>query len=219
MKENSSSRQNFDLNGWIIRRHVPSGAGPHPVMLMLHGWTGDEDAMWIFASHLPKNCLLLAPRGLYETPLGGYGWHEHKPKAWLWVDDFRPAMDAILELLTPQYVPEGNLEDIRLVGFSQGAALAYSFALYYPWQIRSLAGLSGFLPDGAQALSRNRPLVDKKIFIAHGTQDELVSVGRARDAVKLLGEAGAQVTYCEDDVGHKLSASCFQGLQTFFERN
>jgi phospholipase/carboxylesterase len=218
MTEDNTSRQIFDLDGWVIQSRIPNGGGPHPVILMLHGWTGDEDAMWIFAPHLPKDCILLAPRGLYKTSLGGYGWHAYKPQVWPWVDDFRPAMDAILELLTIQHVPEANLEDIRLVGFSQGAALAYTFSLYYPWQVRSLAGLSGFLPDGAQALVRNRPLIDKKIFVAHGTQDELVHVGRARDAVKLLGEAGARVTYCEDDVGHKLSPSCFRGLKTFFER-
>ena len=57
------------------------------------------------------------------------------------------------------------------------------------------------------------------MFLAHGAFDEIVPVGRAREAVKLLGQAGAQVTYCEDDVGHKLSLSCFQSLQTFFVRN
>jgi phospholipase/carboxylesterase len=219
MSENNSEKQIFDLDGWVIRRRVPKRAKPYPVMLMLHGWTGDEDAMWVFASHLPKDCLLLAPRGLYETPRGGYGWHKHNPRAWPWVDDFRPAMDAILELLKPQNLPDADLEDVRLVGFSQGAALTYAFSLYYPWKVRSLAGLSGFLPDGAQALVRNHPLVDKKIFVAHGTQDDLVPIERARESVKLLGEASAQVTYCEDDVGHKLSASCFGGLKTFFERN
>ena len=219
MSENNSEKQIFDLDGWVIRQRVPKSDAPYPVMVMLHGWTGDEDAMWVFASHLPKDCLLLAPRGLYETPLGGYGWHKHNPRAWPWVDEFRPAMDAILELLKPKHLPDANLEDVRLVGFSQGAALTYAFSLYYPWQVRSLAGLSGFLPDGAQALVRNHPLVDKKIFVAHGTQDDLVPVGRARESVKLLGEAGAQVIYCEDDVGHKLSASCFNGLKTFFERN
>jgi predicted esterase len=54
--------------------------------------------------------------------------------------------------------------------------------------------------------------------MAHGTQDALVPVARARQARQILLEAGAQVTYCEDDVGHKLSASCFRGLETFFAR-
>jgi hypothetical protein len=32
----------------------------------------------------------------------------------------------------------------------------------------------------------------------------------------LLELGGASVIYCEDDVGHKLSSSCFRGMETFF---
>ena len=41
-------------------------------------------------------------------------------------------------------------------------------------------------------------------------------VYRARESVNLFQKVGALVTYCEDDVGHKLSANCFRGLQTFY---
>jgi hypothetical protein len=34
--------------------------------------------------------------------------------------------------------------------------------------------------------------------------------------VALLEKAGATVTYCEEDVGHKLSAGCFRGLESYF---
>jgi hypothetical protein len=38
----------------------PEDTGPHPVMALIHGWTGDE-FMWIFANRLPKDQLLIAP--------------------------------------------------------------------------------------------------------------------------------------------------------------
>ena len=68
---NAEMRQ---LDGWVLRQRTPEGPGPHPLMLLLHGWTGDENAMWIFANRLPKNVLLVAPRGIYPTALGGYSW-------------------------------------------------------------------------------------------------------------------------------------------------
>jgi predicted esterase len=43
-----------------------------------------------------------------------------------------------------------------------------------------------------------------------------VPVGRARASVALLEQAGAQVTYCEDEVGHKVSIPCLHGLKKFF---
>jgi predicted esterase len=58
-------------------------------------------------------------------------------------------------------------------------------------------------------------LQGKNVFLAHGTQDSLVPVDRARQAAATLQEAGADVILCEDEVGHKLSASCFRNLQDF----
>lgn len=59
----------------VMKIQIPEGEGPHPVLLLLHGWTGDENVMWIFASRLPGNYLMISPRGLYKSPLGGYAWH------------------------------------------------------------------------------------------------------------------------------------------------
>jgi phospholipase/carboxylesterase len=215
----SSSAHTVTIGDWTIRQRYPAGPGPFPLILMLHGWTGDENAMWVFAARLPKDALLVAPRGLYSTPLGGYGWHEHKPKAWPWVDDFQPTIEALREILSPEHFPEVDFANVRMVGFSQGAALAFSFALLYPYQVRALASLSGFLPDGATALARNRPLQGKQVFMAHGARDHLVPVEKARQAAEILQQAGAQVTYCEHDVGHKLSAGCFNSLEAFFSDN
>jgi phospholipase/carboxylesterase len=204
--------------GWVLLQRTPDSPGLHPLILLLHGWTGDENAMWIFANRLPKNTVLVSPRGLYPTALGGYGWQRTLDRTWPDVDDFRPAMEAIWELLTPRNFPLVELAQIHIVGFSQGAALGYSLALAYPHRVGAIAGLSGFAPGGVDSLVSSRPLAGKACFMAHGTQDKLVPVARARQARQTLMDAGAQVTYCEDYVGHKLSASCFRSLEKFFAR-
>jgi len=209
--------ERIDLNGLTIRQRMPPGDGPHPIILMLHGWTGDENSMWIFAPRLPAQALLLAPRGLFTVPIGGYGWHPHSAKSWPWIEDFQPAIDILLSRLTPKFYPTADFTEIRLLGFSQGAALSFSIALYHPNIVRAIAGLSGFLPVGASHLIQEQPLKNKPVFLAHGTEDTLVPVDKARQAVKLLEIAGCKVTYCEDTVGHKLSVSCFRGMQSFFE--
>lgn len=207
----------LEIGGWTIRQRIPEGKGPHPVILMLHGWTGDESSMWVFASKLPEDALLVAPRAPFTSPMGGYAWHEHRLDHWPWLDEFRPAMDSLLEILTINYFPLGDFNRVRVVGFSQGAALAFSFALLYPERINAVAGLSGFMPDGAHLFVHDRPLVGKKAFLAHGTKDELVPVEKARQAASLLDQAGAQVSYCEHNVGHRLNSECFNSLAEFFQ--
>lgn len=203
------------IGEWVIRSREPEGPGPHPVIFLVHGRTGDENVMWIFAQRLPGNALLIAPRGLLLDPDGGYTWHPARD-GWPGIDDFKPGVQALNSLYGLEEFPEADWNDVHMVGFSQGAALIYSFSLLHPQKVRTLAGLAGFLPEGVNELIRQRPLAGKRVFHAHGTEDDLVPIARGRDAVRLLEEAGAQVSYCEDRVGHKLSLSCFKGLQAFF---
>jgi phospholipase/carboxylesterase len=108
-----------------------------------------------------------------------------------------------------------DTEQIDLMGFSQGGATAISFALLYPRRVRKLAILSGFLPAGSEALISGLPLKEKRIFVTHGTSDEMVPIAVARQTVTLLKQAGAQVEYRESDVGHKVSAACIPALEAF----
>jgi len=193
---------------------------------MLHGWTGDENVMWIFASRLPAQAWLIAPRGLHAARPGeaeqngaaqdGFSWTPRRGPAWPQVDAFRPAIDRLLAWLKPENFPGAALQQVDIVGFSQGAALGLALGLLHPPRVRALAALSGFAPQGTERLIENRPLQGKAVFITHGTQDTIVPVGRARTARDLLQQAGADVFYCEDNVGHKLSATCFRSLEVFF---
>jgi phospholipase/carboxylesterase len=208
----------ISIDNWVIRTRRPDGVGPFPVLIMLHGWTGDEHSMWVFVPRLPKNALIIAPRGLYSTRANGYSWHPELPKPWPWISDFQPAVEKIFSTISLHNFPDGDFSQLNLIGFSQGTAMAYSMAILEPRRIASVAGLSGFLPDGASTWLTDDRLMELPMFIAHGTEDELVPVEKARQSVDLLEKAGAAVTYCEDNVGHKLSAKCFRGLEAFCQR-
>lgn len=201
----------------VIRQRIPAGDGPHPILLLLHGWTGDENSMWLFTSLLSHKFMILSPRGIFPTPLGGFGWHAHGRRSWPSVVDFEPAIEALFTLISAQNFTTAELSEIHIIGFSQGAALMYALALEFPKKVGIFAGLSGFLPEGTEELIEKRPLIGKHVFVAHGRMDDLVPVNRARLTVDLLEKAGAKVIYCEENVGHKLSANCFRGMSEFFK--
>jgi phospholipase/carboxylesterase len=208
----------ISINNCVIRFQRPVGEGPFPVMLLLHGWTGDENSMWIFSSRLPKNALLIAPRGIYKTKRAGYSWHSEISKPWPWISDFFPAVEVLTNIISNDHFPEGDFSEFHLLGFSQGAALAFTIAIVNSERVATLSGLSGFLPDGASTWLSPDRLKGLPVFIAHGTEDDLVPIDRARLSVGLLQDSGAEVIYCEDNVGHKLSAKCFHGLEAFYKK-
>jgi phospholipase/carboxylesterase len=172
--------------------------------------------MWIFASRLPENYVILAPRGINKTPLGGYGWEKRGAKNWPHAADFQDAIQALFDLLAEMATPTIDSNQIDLLGFSQGAALAYTMLLKYPERINKVAGLSGFLPAGLESEIESKKLSAKQVFVSHGLKDEMVKVNQARRVVENLKSAGAKVIYCEEDVGHKLSAGCFRAMDDYF---
>ena len=211
----SADIREINADGILFKVRPPSVADSEKVIILLHGWTGDENSMWIFTPRLPGNALLLAPRALYSAPQIGYSWNQ-VVEGWPGMEDFLPAIKALLDLLRPARFPPGDFSSLHLAGFSQGAALAAVFALLYPEKVASLAMIAGFVPHGLERLATSDRLKGMPTFVAHGTLDALVPVSQARETVGFLEKAGAQPVYCEDEVGHKLSANCFKGLDAFY---
>jgi phospholipase/carboxylesterase len=208
-----------EIGNWILRMRHPHDQEPTRLLLLLHGWTGDENSMWIFTPRVPDNYLVVSPRGMYPTSLGGYGWRGGEIDGWSKIGDFSEAIEALLRLIDSEIVSYVAVENFSLMGFSQGAALSYAMTLMYPQRIDKLLGISGFMPDGAEDYVEGEELQGKTAFVAHGRMDNIVPIKKARKVVNVLKQAGAEVTYCEDDVGHKLSSSCFRGLNHYLVRD
>ncbi len=207
-----------EFHDWIFRFR-PATAAPSRLLVLLHGWTGDENSMWVFARNLRAQVAVLAPRGLYVAPDGGYTWCEIRPgnRGLPTMDEFRLPAEVLIGFVDDWSHETGvSANQIDLIGFSQGAALSYTLALLYPERIRTLAALSGFMPVGAEDLLARRILAGKPVFVAHGRQDNMIPVEQARRSVTLLEGSGARVTYCESDGGHKVSADCYSRLADIF---
>jgi phospholipase/carboxylesterase len=192
---------------------------PARLLLLLHGYTGDENSMWIFARDLPSQYWIIAPRAPHVSEQGGYSWRPllsgtfGRPH----LEELLPAAEALVRLVDAYSAPV-SLDagrSIDVMGFSQGAAMCNVLAFLYPHRIRKAGILAGFVPHGLEEYAAKRPLQGKPFFIAHGTKDSMVPIDRARASMALLEQAGAQVTYCEDDVGHKVSVTCLRALKDF----
>lgn len=206
------------IDNWTLKVRVPSGEGPHPVIFLIHGWTGDERSMWVFASRLPHNALLIAPRAPYVSQhpeFGGFSWVPERGASFSSLEMFKPALLSFENLL-PILAKElpGNFDRFGMLGFSQGAAFSYAFAMQHAARVSRLAALAGFLP--AESASQLADLAGTPVLIAHGTQDETVPIAMARQARTSLEAAGIKVSYCESETGHKLGANCAKQLSEFF---
>ena len=205
------------FKGWTLRVRS-TGARPIRLLLLIHGWTGDENSMWVFARKLPSNYWILAPRAPHATKPAGYSWRLPPPERDSGPDleALRLSAEALISLVDAYSTDQGfQAGTFDVMGFSQGAALAGALTLLFPSRIGKAALLAGFIPKGAETLVSAHRLEGVRIFSAHGSMDEMVDIEMARRAVQLLEAAGAVVTVCEDEVGHRVSAGCLRGLQAF----
>ena len=205
---------------WTLRVRQSAAQSPR-LMLLIHGLTGDENSMWLFAHNLSTEYWMVAPRAPHASGMeqGGYSWRppdsetEDRPR----LEQLRASAEALIRLVDEYVTSVGLNPDVfDVMGFSQGAAMASLLAFLYPQRIRKVGILAGFIPDGLEELVTKRPLEGKPFFVAHGTKDETVTLARARASIEILEQAGAQVTYCEDEVGHKVSVNCLRALKDFF---
>jgi phospholipase/carboxylesterase len=216
------------FNGWTLRvrestaRFDNAQREPSPrLLLLIHGLTGDENSMWVFARDLPSHYWMMAPRAPHASQMeqGGYTWRltQFDNMNDVSLDLHRSAAEGLIHLVD-EYAASAGLDatTFDMMGFSQGAAMCNVLAFLYSQRIRKVGILAGFVPAELKNLVSQRPLEGKSYFVAHGTKDESVTIDRARASIEILEQAGAQVTYCEDEVGHKVSVTCLRALKEFF---
>jgi phospholipase/carboxylesterase len=186
------------------------------LLLLLHGHRGNENAMWILTEPLPAFYSMLAPRAPVKFGPKQYSWHEIGP-TWPEIETYQAlTKDLLLRVNTWLEDNPMDVDHFDVMGFSQGATMAFALAILYPEKINKVAALASFIPQSWKARLSEATLEGKQFFIAHGTQDDIIPINKARQAADWLIKKGAHVTFCEADTGHKLSANCFKGLGNFF---
>lgn len=197
----------FDSLGLVHRVRVPAGSGPHPTLLMLHGLNGTEDVTWVFARNAGPEWLIISPRAPFAGD-NGYTWKVADSQS------YNAGLDALTHFVAslPTTYPVDR-ERLVLLGFSQGAAMAYAFGISQP--VAGIATLSGFIP---QELTGNLSALTRvPILILHGTQDDTIPIATARKNRDQLVAAGAEVDYLEAEVGHKVSSGGMAELKRWLK--
>ena len=207
------------FNDWTLRVREAT-VKPARLLLMIHGYTGDENSMWVFAKDLPHHYWMVAPRAPHPSEMTGYSWRPLQPGTFgrPSLEELIPQAGALIRLVD-EYQASAGIEapDFDVMGFSQGGAMSNVLAFLYPQRVRKIGILAGFVPSGLDVYAHERPLDGKSVFVTHGTRDDMVPIDRARASVAVLEQAGARIVYCEDEVGHKVSLNCLRALRSYLE--
>jgi phospholipase/carboxylesterase len=188
---------------------APSTESPAGALILTHGRGADAGDLEPLLNILDPERRLLGvfPRGPLALPPGGRHWYIVREVGFPDADTFLPTYAELSEHVGGVLAEHGlDWDRTVLGGFSQGAVMSYALGLGEgrPRPAGILA-FSGFIPtvDGFKVDLASRASLP--VSIAHGSLDPVISVGFARQARALLGDAGLGVSYREDPVGHTIS--------------
>lgn len=122
-------------------------------------------------------------------------------------------INALIEHEIERGIPA---ENIFLLGFSQGSAMALSTGLRYPKKLGGIIGLSGYLPIiDETAGERHQANQDTPILMIHGTQDPVVAVTRGEQSRDTLRDWGYDVEWHDYPMQHEVCAEELRDINEF----
>lgn len=183
---------------------------PGSLVVVLHGVAAfgyDLDPLAAVLRRSLPNAAVVAPDGPFAYELGpGRQWYSLEgvtPENRLArIAAARPAFDALIRSLVAAHGLEHRLARVALVGFSQGATLAFDAVARGRWPVGAVALLSGrfVIPEPFA------PALATPVLLVHGNADGAVPPQETRRAAMMLQGAGMAVqTHILRGVGHTIS--------------
>ena len=207
----------------LLSHRMRSADGePQGALVVLHGRGADERDLEPLAEMLDPEARLAAflPRGPLALPPGGAHWYVVREVGFPDPATFLPTFER-LSAWVDAVLEEAGVAADRTVfaGFSQGAVMSHSLALAAgrPRPAGILA-FSGFVPrvEGFELDLEAR--AGLPVSITHGTLDPIIRVEFGRDARDRLTDAGLDVAYREDPVGHTIAPAALAQARAVLER-
>ena len=208
---------------------IETGLNPRASILILHGLGADASDFEPFAQEIDLSpvgpvrwVFPNAPR-LPVTINGGFvmpAWYDiHPDRAHEDELGLRRAQAQIEALLAREVARGVPPERIVLGGFSQGCAVALLAGLRHAERLAGIVGMSGYLPlAGKLAAERSAANQQTPIFLAHGSQDEMIALPRAVASRELLASLGYAVEWHEYPMGHSVCLEEVRALQDWLRR-
>jgi len=180
----------------------------YPLVILLHGYGSHMgDLASICESINREDYIYVCPNAPISIDFGigsvGFAWSE------IGEENHEKILIPFFQEIFDQF--NVDTEYVTLGGFSQGGIMTYKNGLTNPQLFRGLIILSGKMPeqDDLSTLLTNN---SQEIFIAHGTNDGIISVADARKARKLLVDYEYSPKYIEYDMAHQITPEVLTDL-------
>ena len=189
------------------------------LVIFLHGYGANGENLLALAPEISKsltNAKFIAPNATYQCDIGlpdSYQWFTLAQADPVKMSIEITESNSILDNFIKTQLEKHNLtkKDLILIGFSQGAMMSMYNSLRSSEEPAVILALSGRLILPPEIKSK------PKIFLIHGTDDDVVGYHFLREAEDGLKEIGIEFeSRSLDNLGHSIDYRVVKIIQNYF---
>jgi phospholipase/carboxylesterase len=221
---NTGIKETGDTQGSMVLHyliHEPKfKSGKKKAIILLHGVGSNENDLFGFADQLPEDFFVISPRGPLTIGANRYAWYNvdfstGKP---IFNAEQEALSRKVIEKFVQQIKQKYEVDELFLGGFSQGGIMSYTIGLTNPKEVKGILSLSGrLLVEIRPSIIENDDLHQLKVFVAHGIQDNTLSIQYARDAKSFLENLHVHLSYHEYDMGHQINERVIHDMNVWLK--
>ena len=189
----------------------PENASAPPLLILLHGVGSDEHGWDDILPQLDERFLVLSARAPNVYANGGYCWFnvgfangKFSIDAQMAQNSWRAIANFADKAAAAYNVPAGQ---VYLMGFSQGAAMAFCTMLTAPEKLGGIIALNGrLLPEVRPYAASAAQLKDFPVLYVYGTRDTVIPISFAHESHEYLGTLGVRLEALEYPIAHQITA-------------
>lgn len=183
------------------------------LLLLLHGLGADERDLLPLAPELGLDDVVVSLRA--PLPWGpGWAWTEVRDDPTRRTGSMRPAAEAVLAWLDDAAESFGRPAEVRLLGFSQGGALALTLLRLAPDRFSAAVVLAGFVPEEAED---DGPLAARRtpVLWGRGDADAVIPAEAIARTAAWLPAHSAPVVRVYPGLAHGISVEELEDVRSF----
>ena len=191
---------------------------PYPLVILMHGYGSHMSDLVSLVSMISREGYLFAfPNAPIRLDFGhgmvGYAWSAPVEADF----DENGRAESLLETMVKDVTSRYGVEEGRVVlgGFSQGGLMALRHGLRNPDRFPGIVALSSRLTPQDRPREPGGSPQTQRIFIAHGTVDDVISVHEGRSAHDALSRSGYSAEYHEYDMAHQVTHDVIADLSAW----
>jgi phospholipase/carboxylesterase/glyoxalase family protein len=198
----------------FIHRFIPAPGTDALTLLLLHGTGGDEADLLDVGRQLAPAAALLSPRGkVLENGMPRY--FRRLAEGVFDLDDLRARtheLAAFVEAAIQRY--HLAADGVFAAGFSNGANIAAAMLLLRPQVLAGAVLFRAMVPLVPETMPDLR---GRRVLVAAGRRDPIVSPDEPERLHRLLAQAGADVTLHWEPAGHGLTPADIAAARAWLE--